>query len=672
MSFKMRLGFALKSLRADALLQVPYVIAMGLMLSLFLMMYGLIGSGFVQQYPSLITLMRIGVVVIIVLAFVFAVYANRFLMRRRHKEYALYGILGLEKHHIVGILFLEQFLQCALIFLIAIAGGFVFGRLSFVIVNRMLGLLAESAFSYSFPFFAVLRMLAFMVLVFGFIFLRNVRAIDLRAPLNALEADRVAEAEPKTRPLKILFGFLLVGAGYAVSFLVRSPFESLFLFLPAVLAVIIGTYWLFVAFSVLVLKRKKRTRRYYEHASTFLSTSGMLFRMKSHAVGLASVSILLTGILVTLSSTISLFGSIDTFIQRSFQHDYQATYYAFGEKTPSEEELRALVQRETEVIRSLDSMRLKGEVNAVVEGDFQVARSGNTFNVEGDPGLSMSIVKAMSAESYTALTGNSANLESNQVLLAKSPSVNHFSDDRIQFGTMNFDIAGTAHVEIPAQYATDFFIVVVRDYETLLRMSREIVGASDAKAENVQLPLYLSLQWDGEPTTSSDPTVALNDISWEMDQKNRDLTFMVDSREQSRRDMMEIDGGFLFLGFSVTLLFLIGTILVTYFKQVAEAWEDRRQFAIMREMGLPESLIRKTTRQQIIWLFGLPLIVALMHTLAASPILTKLLYALGVIHPMQFFIPLAFTMLGLSALYFVVFQSTSAIYNRIVAGETAA
>lgn len=670
MSFKMRLSFARKSFVADRLLQIPYLVAMGLMFSLFLMVHGLITTPFVQGFSSLVTLMQIGLMVVAILVFVFAVYANRFLMRRRNTEFALYGILGLEKKHITGILAIEACIQAGVIFLIGVVGGFLLNKLSLQGVVRILNLQDVSKVQQPLPLFSALIMLMFLVAVFLFIFLRNVAKINVRAPLNLLAADRKAEAEPKAHPIRMILGFLLVGFGYAISCIVQSPISSVLLFFPAVLAVIVGTYFLFTSFSIWYLKKKKETRNYYEDPATFLSTSGMLFRMKSHATGLASIAILLTGILVTLVTTTTLVGAIDNRVKEEYPTAYKADYRYFGEKRPTEKQILQKIAKEEKAIKESSFFKSTDRVRPMITASFQTMREGNQFTSAAS-GLVIDYVQVMPLATYQELGGKGDSLAPGEVLvLSDYPELKPHGE--IRFGDQTFRIAGESTLKKPSNIAANFVQVIVSDYQQFLKVGdgmNDGVMQGDANGESVgeaTMPILLSLGWNGELKTKDFSDRVLTSLYKDLDQRNPEGGFIVSTRESAKRDYADFYGGFLFLGLTVTILFLVGTVLVTYFKQVAEAWEDRRQFSVMQEVGLPRHLIKKTTRKQILWLFFLPLGVALVHTVAASPILTKLLLVLGMADKSGFYMFLLIIMAVLSGVYLLLFQSTSFVYNRIV------
>ncbi|MDD7592698.1 MAG: ABC transporter permease [Peptoniphilaceae bacterium] len=702
MSFKMRFAFARKSFTADRLLQIPYLLAMGLMFALFLMSHALLATPFVQMHlRDIAVMMKIGQMVVACLVFAFAVYANGFLMKRRKSEFALYGVLGLEKKHIVGILALETAMQAVVVFLIAIAGGFLMHQLSMAGVARLLQLTDFSRIDHGIPLASIGMMMLLLVLVFGFIYFRNAFSVNVNEPLKLLEADRIAEAEPKPHPIRLIVGLICLFAGYSMAVNAKSPLERLSVFFPAVFLVIVATYLLFTSFTIWFLKRKKKSRRYYENPATFLSTSGMLFRMRSHAAGLASIAILLTGIVVTLTCTTTLMRSIEERLRDEYPATYRAVHAESSDAVPSRVALEEEQKMSEIALANLDIFDSVGPVHSYMGATFFLKRSGDAFEIitsraEVSPDEDV-LVDVMPYSTYRDLVGEgeAATLSSDEVLIGTE------MEDVAQLTTVKVE-GRTFHVSnsLPLTMGSAIFGFQTQGFFHYLRavISDEVFFQIDAQearsgatsasqdagvgeegvategegnlppeiAQWQPITFTMSMNWDGTLAKGQDESSAGLAISEALEETLPENQLIIGTRAGARQEYTTFYSGFLYLGITVSALFLIGTALVTYFKQVAEAYEDRRQYQVLREVGFSEDLIRKTTRTQILWLFFLPLLVALIHSLVASPILKKLLNLLSVIRPFQYESSFLITMGILALVYLLLFESTALVYRRIV------
>ena len=323
MKSKMASKFAFKNMKANALLLTPFLIASSIMGTLFFVMASLGQNNYIEKNHEYVAiLIKFGIFIVGIFTFIFILYANSFLAKRRNKEFALYGILGLEKKHIAKIISIEYILNFLTVSFFSITGGFVLGKLAFVLLNKITKNMTAKIMDYNFSISSAILTLIFLAIIFILIYLTMIFRIGKSTPIELLSKQKKAEGEPKSKFILGTLGFIILCAGYYLSVTSKGNLSSFFAFFPAVIAVIIGTYLVFIAFSILVLKLLKRNRNLYYKAKNFLSISGMLYRMKSNAVSLASITLLSTSIIVTLATTLTINSSIKNLTDSIHPNDF--------------------------------------------------------------------------------------------------------------------------------------------------------------------------------------------------------------------------------------------------------------------------------------------------------------------------------------------------------------
>ncbi|EGL35890.1 hypothetical protein HMPREF9126_1507 [Parvimonas sp. oral taxon 110 str. F0139] len=323
MKSKMASKFAFRNMKANALLLTPFLIASSIMGTLFFVMASLGQNHYIEKNHEYVAiLIKFGIFIVGIFTFIFILYANSFLAKRRNKEFALYGILGLEKKHIAKIISIEYILNFLTVSFFSITGGFVLGKLAFVLLNKITKNMTAKIMDYNFSISSAILTLIFLAIIFILIYLTMIFRIGKSTPIELLSKQKRAEGEPKSKFILGTLGFIILCAGYYLSVTSKGNLSSFFAFFPAVIAVIIGTYLVFIAFSILVLKLLKRNRNLYYKAKNFLSISGMLYRMKSNAVSLASITLLSTSIIVTLATTLTINSSIKDLTDSIHPNDF--------------------------------------------------------------------------------------------------------------------------------------------------------------------------------------------------------------------------------------------------------------------------------------------------------------------------------------------------------------
>ena len=658
MKWGMAFGFAKRNLHANRLLEIPFVLSIGIMFLLFNIMVSLLSNQYVlTRHADLPSVIQFGVVIIAIFTFIFVMYANGFLIKRRNKEFALYGILGLEKKHIRKILFIEYFVLfiCALI--IGIIGGYIFGKVTFIALNYLLKDTAGSLMDYPFSIKSCVSTAVLAFVLFVITLIRNNIKIYLATPVQLLGNQHRGEGEPKNRYLFLLLGFILLGTGYAIALTVQGILSSLVYFFSAALLVLFGTYLLYISFSIFILKLQRRNEKFYYKPTHFLSVSGLLYRMKANAVSLASVSILSTGVLITLSVTAAIYSTIQKTVDYVMPRDYSL----------SSDEI-VTTENKDEIEHILYTAANQGlEVSNGLEDDYVSYGYETAANRVGDE---LTVLKSEQAlkpyfmivrdlASYNKRTHQQIELKDNEILMCTNQK-NLLDLDQVKIGDITYTIHKVPNF-IPSTYAVESYGIIAKDF-TVMKKIGEVLQMKNIDTGEYYTPnITANLNWNLKSNVVDKTKYFATQTTYA-----KEHSFDFETREAAIKKAYELNGGFLFLGILIGIIFIVGTVLITYYKQINEGYEDRDKFQIMKKVGLPDQLIHQTSNSQVLWLFLAPLAVATLHSLVASKIVSQLLGLFAVNSYMEY-AQMLFAVIGIfSIIYFVIFRLTSRVYYRIV------
>ena len=657
MNMKLAGKFAIKNLKANRYIEVPFIIAAGIMLILFNIMASLMQNEYVlTRHKELPTFINMGIGVVFIFTFVFVVYANRFLIKRRNKEFALYGILGLEKKHIRKIILIEHIINYSLVAVIAISGGYVFGKLAFMGLNSLMKDTAVKIMDYPFSTQATAITLVYVLFLFVFVYLLNALSIKNASPVELLGREHRGEGEPKNRLVLLLIGLVFLVAGYYIALTINGILKSLLAFFIAVVLVIIATYILFITFSIFMLKIQKKNKNFYYKAKNFLSVSGMIYRMKSSAVGIASIAILSTGVIVTLATTLSIYGSIEAVVTSTMPREYKISNVAINVTIDNykdeQKKLMDIITKaaggEKNIVNSFSE--LSGMIYALQNGSELLPLLGdNANNYHPVPAILSTI------DSYNTEFNQNVKLEDDEVIISSNSSSLPI-ESTINLGGKNYKTRMVKGL-VPGNFAIEIYKIILPNTSTMDELTKFYLMDKNDEKGNFPAPLYITAHFDltTDKANFEKAFFALGEGKYE-------LAEISDIRKSS----YEFNGGFLFLGIIVGVIFLSGTMLITYYKQVSEGSEDREKYQIMKKVGLPDELIKKTTASQVVWMFFLPLAVAAIHSIASSKIIFQLLGMFGVSKFMDYGSNLLIVGGVFAVVYFVNFKITSNVYYKQV------
>lgn len=619
--------------------------------------------------------MTLGMFVLGLFSCIFLLYTNSFLMKRRQKELGLYSVLGMSKTNIAGIMVFEALY----IALIGIGGGLAVGILLTKLVSLALFRLMRLPvpFGFSVQPIAIIIVVLFFAGLILLTLLANLAKVGRSRPVELLRGGNVGEKEPKANWFLTIVGVLFLGAGYAVAMLVDNPGMAVAVYFLAVFAVIIGTYCLFTSVSIAVLKALRRNKRYYYKAKHFISVSGMLYRMKRNAVGLANICILCTMVMVMVSGTLSLYLGSEEQVNVYCPADVvvETTYYASSteDHVYNEETGEETIEYHT----PYDAAAMDAWFEDYFAGHKltpSAAKAVEYYSFTAvDSEDHVSLVTAVTAETYAQLTGEAAPELAPGEALAHVPSGYKFGDG-LNFldkdgNTLSIQFVGEAQLSsaqvelntaILSQSEDDDIVLVVPDTAALLEL---VAGQENG-----------SYVWRGQyDFDASDEAVsAMVDDYWAASREGGGVdagyydVLRIDLRSETERDVYGLSGGFLFLGVFLGIVFLMATVLIIYYKQVSEGYEDNARFEIMRKVGLSEREARRAIRSQILTVFFMPILVAAIHIAFDFNLVVLLLRLFSLTNVKLTALCTLGTLLVFCAVYAVVYALTARSYYKIV------
>ena len=606
------------------------------------------------------TIMNLGTMVVGLFAVIFLLYTNTFLMKRRHKEIGLYNILGMSKRHIAVVMLWETVYTC----LITVVGGLLLG----ILLSKLMLLLLYKIlfFSVSFGFMVSWKSVGITVVLFVAIYLvallLNLLHVHLSKPVELLKGGSVGEKEPKTKVLLAILGVVTLGAGYYIAITTESPLEALMLFFLAVILVIIGTYCLFTAGSIAFLKAMKKRKNYYYQAKHFIGISGMLYRMKQNAVGLANICILSTMVLVMISTCVCLYIGTGDALNAMYPHDiiYSQSWQDSGNR--SKEEVRVQIQEaldkagmEPTHVQEVDQLTT---VNSMPEE----ATLGGVDPNAGVMDLSNTVTTlVVTAEGYRQMTGNTLNLAPGEAAIYTTESQGEW--EQISFLGLSFSIK-TWLPEAPAitveGYSERYIFLVVADDAAMEAVYQQQMLDGGGLASNI----YWEYSLDFDGVSKEEMLQLYQTLRSSVLSDTGDNT--LSCRDAQEVDFYSLYGSFLFLGLFLGALFLMATVLIIYYKQISEGYEDKERFAIMEKVGMSQQQVRTAIRSQVRMVFFLPLLGAIIHLAASFKMISKLMAALGLQNIPLFALCCAGTVAAFAVGYFIIYHLTARTYYKIV------
>lgn len=654
---------AFENIKKNAQTYIPYLLTCVGTIMMYYIIRGLSMNPSltrIQGGEAMQSMMDFGSWIIGIFAVIFLFYTNSFLVKRRKKEFGLYNILGMEKRHLARVVLWEGIYSFAVSMAAGLGFGVLFSKLVFLGVERILKL------TMTLKFVAAPKAMAEAVILFGVIFLVNLlnmlRQIHLAKPVELLRGGNVGEKEPKTRWLIALLGFVTLGIGYYMAATVVDPVEALVLFFVAVVLVIIATYCLFTAGSIAVLKLMRKNKRFYYKANHFISVSGMMYRMKQNAAGLASICVLSTGVLILISTTICLYIGTEDSIRVRYPRNIYVEIKNAGEEVPGK--VKSMVgaalqehglEQKDEQSYYRDFYLVKQDGNrflSVSEEDYDIVSTKEYASIE-----------CVTLEDYNRLTGKDETLEADEVLVYVEEG--ELEEGELSFGETVFHVKETLE-ELPISAGelgsvTNMYYLILPEKETSEEIAEALNETEDADGQVMFWEYYYSFDLDAEEQEQLQVWEKLAEAV-----KRSGMSGSVRSAAEARSSFYTMNGSLLFLGIFLGFLFLMATVLIIYYKQISEGYDDRERYQIMQKVGMSRREVKSSIRSQVLTVFYLPLLMAGIHILFAFNIIKRILRMMGLYNIELFILCTAGTMILFAAFYCLVYSRTAKSYYKII------
>lgn len=649
--YYVRLAF--DNIRKNAKIYIPYIITCVLTAAMIYIINSLALSpdyaNLKRGSRSLPEIMEFGSYVTMIFAFIFLFYTNSFIMKRRRKEFGLLNILGMGKRHIARLLLVETFYVSLLTVIVGLGIGILFDKLIFLSLTSLIG--ESVTFGFRITPKAMLLTAVFMAFCFFCIYLNMLRQIHLSKPVELLSGSRSGEKEPKTKIIMTLLGIGLISLGYGISVVTKEPQRHVDLFFIAIIAVIIGTYFLFIAGSVALLKLLKKNKRFYYKVNHFSAVSGLIYRMKRNAVGLASVCILSTMVLVMMSTTISMVVGKDDLVYRAHPGDAIIYTRNYHDAAAARDLMCSKMDFEKEEIGVQAHLNASGELSkprAIYE----------PIDAEGE---SLFYLDCNLLSEYNRFYNYDLTVDEGEVMLLGPDMTTDL--ETIDLCGKVFRVKNGKYETRDDEHYTNFYVLIFRSVEDLVA----VLDAWEAKIDH-EPSMSFSTQFYYASGRGADLDEQFDDVFteiYDLDTNFYDGAYYT-LKSDERDNVTEMVGGLFFLGIFLGTLFLMETILIIYYKQVTEGYEDQKGFEIMQNVGMSRTEVKRTIRSQILIVFFLPLIFAGSHVLFAHPMLARLMTELDFANMKLFNECVLGTFLVFALFYSIIYLITARVYYKIV------
>lgn len=659
---------AIQNIRKNSKFYLPYILTIIGTVAGFYIICAIASDKGVSKlrgsaYVSL--MMSLGIIIISIFSVIFLLYTNSFLMKRRHKELALYNILGMEKRHIAWILCYESLYVAIL----GIGGGLLCGILLHKLVT--LALFKLLRFDVPFGFTISLVGIEASAILFASInlitLLLNLRRIRKVNPIELLRSSNTGEREPKSKWLLALIGVMTLGGGYYIALTTKTAMKALTVYFLAVFLVIVGTYCLFTAVSIVVLKLLRKNKKFYYKTKHFIGISGMLYRMKQNAVGLANICILSTMVLVMVSGTLALYLGTEDELNKLYPGQIVTTVSIDSEtdnafnKELMIDKIKNIISKNNGKVTRLDSYTYLAIAVGENDGYYYTGydKTSDSFVMQ---------LCFITETDYSKLTEREVKLKDNEILYYGSKKETK-DNLRIETGDYSFDFNIAEYLEsFPSigdvsSYLVDTGYVVVKDEEVLQTLYEGQKADFGDYASNIEWVAIIDT--DRYENVQIKCATEISDLS-PADGIGYFKRFNVNTRARNAADFYAMNGGFLFLGLFLGIIFIMATVLIIYYKQISEGYEDKVRFEIMQKVGLPKKDIRRSISTQILVVFFAPLVVAAIHVAFDFKLMVKLLSLFSLTDNKLTMLCTLGTLLGFTFIYGIVYALTARTYYKIV------
>jgi putative ABC transport system permease protein len=596
-------------------------------------------------------LLFFGVIVIGIFSTIFLLYTNSFLIKRRKKEFGLFNILGMEKRHLAKVMFWENLFTALFGLTVGIVSGMILSKLMFLVLLKLIAFKVPLAFEI--PFSSISTSVALFGGIFALSLLYNLGQIQLAKPIELLRGEQVGEREPRTKWLLILLGTVTLGLGYTIALTTESPLQAFSRFFGAVLLVMVGTYCLFTAGSVGVLKLLRRNKNYYYQPRHFTAVSGLLFRMKQNAVGLANICILSTAVLVTLSTTFALYVGVEDQLRNRFPRSIDIVVYDVENTDMGELRAHVFPILERHAVQPQELLDFRNlTITVAQEGDSFLV--GREYFSDFSPNVGF--LSFLTLADYQKIVNKPLALQEDEVIIC---SDTNYPYETLTVLEQTFTVKEQGTPFTGQGYLDSFnsYFVIVKDLEILGELHKAQAKVYGENASS--FTHYLGFELESTPQQQLD-------IYKEIRASIANPAVDINSRAAERDSFYMLYGGLFFIGIFLGTLFLMGTVLIIYYKQITEGYDDQKRFVIMQQVGMDQAEVKRTIRSQVLMVFFLPLVTAGIHVLFAFKMISKLLGVFNLTNIALFAWCCVGTFIVFGLFYGLVYACTARVYYKIV------
>ena len=658
--FKLISSLAVSNLKKNRTLYIPFSIATITMMVITYILMALSTNKTILQSNggnTVVMALGFGVVIMLLVSTLTMIYANGFVMKNRSKEFGLYSILGLGRSQIQLLQVVEMVLFAVINLIVGLVLGVLFNRLAFALLLKAMRFTVP--ISYEFQIASVIIIGILFSGIFVFLMILNAIKIRVSRPLELLREKKSGEKTGRFLSIRALIGVAILGYAYYISQSIESPIKALGWFFVAVLLVVIATYILFDAGSIALLRFLKNRKTFYYRPINFISVSNLIFRMRKNAMGLASICILSTMVLVTLGTTGSLQFGAQEVINRTSPTDFTfRNMYRNPEET-------AAYSKEAKQLAASASSKVTDfyEYSYILTGGNQEGNVLDT-NVKKLGALPESMVVLVSVEDYNRNTGENITVKPGEMAIGEQyTEKTKPSFTQIAVGENTFSIGQVIEVNKLAAGLIVNPNITNHSYIGLLN-----------EADMAKVVPYYSKENDEGYRSYTRQYIALWNTSSQTDDEKKkeleayqqsDIAGGIDGKIEIAQLLFQFYGSLLFLGILLAIAFSVGAVLVIYYKQVSEGYEDRERYVILKKIGIDQPMIHQSINRQVLIVFFLPLLTAFLHTALSYNIVSKIVLIFGIKGSI-----IGLTMLAVAGVfmiaYFLVYKITSREYFKII------
>ena len=691
----MKKGFypklAFDGIRKNKKMYLPYILTS---IGMVMMYYIIIFLQFSQsikdavQSSTVSEILGLGSWVIAIFSCIFLFYTNSFLIKRRKKEFGLYNILGMDKHNLGIILFWETLIIAVISLVIGLAAGIAFSKLAELIFLNLLK--SDVTFDLTVSSQGIGHCAIIFTVINILLFFNSLRQVRFSSAISLVRSEQAGEKPPKGNRLLGILGVLLLGGAYYISLSIKEPLQALTLFFVAVIMVIIGTYLVMISGSVLFCRLLQKNKKYYYKSNHFVSVSSMVYRMKRNGAGLASICILATMVLVMISSTTSLYFGEENALAIRYPREINIDISTLDTDLEKNGQMDNIISDIKNICKNHGVKEtgtytyLSGMISGMITDDGKVEtdinRIDNFSNIAlGDFSSVYSFI-FIPVDEYNKIIGTNYTLKDDEAIIYNYRNDSRYGKNVISFNRgQSFKIVKQTDEFVidtnAAMSVTPSMALIVNDIDNATKgLTYNATTAQKIENTGINFHRYYCFDAGVSPQQQIELSKDIanyldgNIEKYRADTSNRMFRSTVESREQNRLDFFGLYGGLFGLGIILSIVFIFAAVLIIYYKQISEGYEDQSRFEIMQKVGMTKTEIRKSINSQLLTVFFLPLIFAGMHLAFAAPIIKKLLLLFNLTNLNLFIVTILISFAAFALFYMIVYKITSSAYYKIVSG----